>query len=232
MNDRRQSLLKVITEKYIETAQPVSSKFITEFGGFDLSSATIRNEMAALESDGYIFHPHTSSGRVPTQKGYEYFVATFLEDRSLNKKHQDKVDSFLSASGQQDREPIKSLAKGIAEVSDGAVFLAFSPNDFYYTGISNLFGQPEFLNHQLVHHLSQVIDHLDLMLHKIFADVDKTSVLIGNKNPFSADCSSIITKYKFKQEEGVIGILGPVRMDYQKNYSLINYSQSLINKLK
>src|SRR3989344_4951089 len=161
MNQRQQNLFKIITTSYIKTAQPVSSKLITEAGDFDLSSATIRNEMAELEKHGYIYHPHTSAGRVPTEKGYQFYVDNFLVDNGLSKKHSYSLSQSLKDFKGFEPAAVKELAKQVAEISDGAVFIAFSNNDFYYTGISNVFSQPEFLEQRLVYNLSQVIDHLD-----------------------------------------------------------------------
>lgn len=233
MDNRQQNLLKIITTEYIKTAQPVSSKFITEAGKFKLSSATIRNEMAELEHQGYIYHPHTSAGRVPTEKGYQFFVDNFLKDFSLPRKQQEILDETLKSFKRFEPVVIKQLAKQMAELSDGTVFVAFAKNDFYYTGLSNLFSQPEFIEQKLVYNLSQVIDHLDLVIKEIYQDISsKVQISIGKQNPFSQDCGSVLTKYKTAEETGIFGILGPIRMDYQNNFSLVQYSQRLINNLK
>ncbi len=232
MNIRQQDLFKTIASQYIKTAVPVSSKHITESGKFQLSSATIRNEMAGLEQEGYIYHPHTSAGRVPTEKGYQFFVENFSKDLKLGQKEQAILDNIIKSFQKFEPQVTKELAKGMAEFSNGAVFVAFSDRDFYYTGISNLFSQPEFQQHQLVYNLSRVIDHLDKAVAKIFNDI-KTDVeiYIGANNPFGQDCSLVISRYKNKKDSGLLGILGPTRMDYQNNVSLIKYSQELINSL-
>ena len=232
MNERLQELLKNITVQYIKTAQPVSSKAIAEAGNFDLSSATIRNEMAELENSGYIYHPHTSAGRVPTEKGYQYFVDNFLKPTLPLKRHQEALVKHFGGN-RFDHQVVKSAAKFLAEISSQAVFVAFANNDFFYTGISNLFSQPEFERRQLIYDLSKTIDHLDRVIAKIFPEVDdEVLVSVGSKNPFARDCSSVMAKYRNNQEEGLIGIIGPMRMDYQNNFSLISFSQQLINNIK
>lgn len=77
---RQQSILGIVIRTYVATAQPVSSKALLELSGMEFSSATIRNEMAVLEDLGYLTHPHTSAGRIPTDKGYRYFVERLLGD--------------------------------------------------------------------------------------------------------------------------------------------------------
>jgi len=232
MNERKQNLLKIITAHYIKTAQPVSSKLIAEAGDFDLSSATIRSEMVELEEEGYIYHPHTSAGRVPTEKGYQFFVDNFLPGLKLAKKQQELIDKTFKNFKNFEPKNLKDLAKNLAELSDNAVFVAFAANDFYYTGLSNLFDQPEFSQQQVVYNLSRVIDHFDQAISKIFNKIDsEVAVAIGSKNPFGADCSSVLAKYQLKDSQGILGILGPVRMDYQTNFNLVKYSQQVINKL-
>ncbi len=79
LNDRRKLVLKALVEEYIESGQPVGSKSIVEKFGLDCSSATVRNELGALEESGYVYQPHVSSGRIPTDAGYRSFVDGLLE---------------------------------------------------------------------------------------------------------------------------------------------------------
>ena len=79
---RLEDVLALIVSKYVETAEPVSSRFVAQQLG--LSSATIRNVMADLEDMGLITHPHTSAGRIPTDKGYRYYIDTLMMIKSLN----------------------------------------------------------------------------------------------------------------------------------------------------
>ena len=83
LTDRRQAVLGLVVRQYIATATPVGSKTIVEQYGLGVSSATIRSEMAYLEEQGYLTHPHTSAGRVPTEKGYRYFVERLMGEAEL-----------------------------------------------------------------------------------------------------------------------------------------------------
>lgn len=234
LNIRQEKLLNIIITEYTRTAQPIGSKFIANCGNFDLSPATIRNEMGELEDMGFIFAPHTSAGRIPTEKGYQFFVKNYLKDKDLNKRQQEALLKSIKEFKSFNPDLMKEIAKSIAELSSEAVFIGFSPSSFYYTGISNLFSQPEFVNqHNLVCNLSSVIDHLDEIINKIYYDFqDEVAILIGTNNPFGTDCSTILTGYKTKNQQGVMGILGPIRMDYQNNFSLMKFSKHLISNLK
>jgi heat-inducible transcriptional repressor len=83
LTDRRQAVLGLVVRQYIATATPVGSKTIVEQYGLGVSSATIRSEMAYLEEQGYLTHPHTSAGRVPTENGYRYFVERLMGEAEL-----------------------------------------------------------------------------------------------------------------------------------------------------
>ncbi len=226
MNERQQDLLKIIIQQYTKNAQPVSSKSLTE--DFELSPATIRNEMAALEEDGYIFHPHTSAGRIPSERGYRFYIENFLTDSKANKKQTEALQASLATV--EDPRGIKELAKALAELSDNAVFIAFSSNDFYYTGVSNLFKQPEFVQQQLIYRLSQVIDHFDQVINQVYQRIGyNVEIFLGDDNPFSADCGTVMTQCNIGEGKSIIGILGPQRMDYQQTVNLLKTSQELIN---
>jgi len=233
LDDRQKNLLNSIISQYIKTAVPVGSKLVASDSDFDLSPATIRNEMAKLEEAGYIFQPHTSAGRAPTHKGYEFYVANFLKDSDLPAKKQEFLLKTIKSFKNYEPALVKQLAKGIAELATGTVFVGFSNSDFYYTGLSTLFSQPEFNERRFVHDVSRVIDHFDQVLEKLFSDVgDDIHILIGRNNPFGMECSSVITKYEINDQIGLVGILGPTRMDYQNNFSLIKCGRNLISNFR
>ena len=93
---RKKQILKVVTERYIDTADPVSSKFIAQAMGGSLSSATIRNELADLVELGYLEQPHTSAGRVPSPKGYRLYVNELMERRSVSDQEAEQINQALS----------------------------------------------------------------------------------------------------------------------------------------
>ncbi|HLD27743.1 MAG TPA: hypothetical protein VJB39_02750 [Patescibacteria group bacterium] len=226
MNDRKKALLSQIIIEYIKSATPVGSKLLENKSSLGVSSATIRNEMAELEKEGYIIQPHTSAGRVPTEKGYKFFLANYVKEGKISSKEEQSLRQSITQS-QIAEETVKALAKRLVELSNNAVVAAFSPHNFYYTGLSSLFNQPEFKNFNLIQDISQIIDQLDNIVGGIFDDIDKTTVFIGSANPFGDGCSVILGRWKYKKISGLMGILGPMRMDYEKNLGLINFITSL-----
>ena len=110
LTDRQQTLLLLVIRDYIETAQPVGSKRLVERYHLDLSSATIRNEMAALTEMGYLRQPHTSAGRVPTPKGYRFFVDSLMVTKPLERKEIERLEGELVADRPQQ---LMSAAAGL-----------------------------------------------------------------------------------------------------------------------
>lgn len=231
--DRQNKLLTTIVEQYINTAEPVGSKPLVQSGKFDLSSATIRNEMADLEEKGLIYQPHTSAGRIPTENGYRYYLENILlpsNQLNLTELEQKKLNKYIQRiSGAQSEVVIKDLAKEVAELVDGAVVVGFSANDVYYTGISNVFRQPEFNQPDMVINMSRIIDHLDSVMTKIFYEIKEPRIFLGLDNPFGRDTGAILSRYQIKDQIGVFGILGPLRMNYRKNWQVINFLNNELN---
>ena len=95
LNDRAQSLLKILIERYIAEGQPVGSRALSKFSGMELSPASIRNVMADLEEMGFITSPHTSAGRVPTPLGYRFFVDTLLTIKPLQQAEVNQLEGQL-----------------------------------------------------------------------------------------------------------------------------------------
>lgn len=230
MLERQQKLLNLVVDNYVATSEPVGSRFLLSSGEIDCGEATIRNELRVLESEGYLTHPHTSAGRIPTAKGYRYYVDNLATKKiKLAKKDNDILG--LSVKSIKDYQVSrKSLAKTLVELSDQAVILAFSSNSVYYTGLASLFSQPEFNESQLVANISQVFDHCEQCLEDFFTQLDSTpSILIGPEHPFGNMLSVIASRFSNQNvEAGLLALLGPMRMDYGKNLALMNRARELV----
>ncbi len=230
MEKRKEKLLLSIVHEYVKKATPVASKMLAGRGSFKISSATLRNEMADLEEEGYLVQPHTSAGRIPTEAGFNFYLAN-LPEKNLEIAGKEKKE--LERAARADDFPEKSLAKVLAELSEEAVILAFGKNDVYYTGLSNLFAKPEFQDQNLVYRIGEVVDHLDEIINDIFEETEEEiKVLIGRKNPFSDACGAVVSKYFGKNKKvGLVAVLGPTRMDYGKNIALVREVKKLLNKI-
>src|SRR5512141_1508325 len=96
LSERAQNLLKILVERYIVEGQPVGSRALSRFSTLELSPATIRNVMAALEEMGFVTSPHTSAGRIPTPKGYRFFVDTLLTVQPMEELERQQLEEQLA----------------------------------------------------------------------------------------------------------------------------------------
>lgn len=223
VTERKKIILETIVQEYVKTAQPVSSGCLVEKYNLDVSPATVRNEMAELEDEGYIYQPHTSAGRVPTEQAYELLLVDWRAQKkndSLKASEARMLEQMFS----REEAAYKQTAKAIAELSRQAVFWAFHKNDLYYTGLSNLFSQPEFRQLEIVSDISGVIDRLEELIDDNFERLPEgEQILIGAKNPFGNFLSTVLVKYRDNNQIGLFGILGPMRMDYMHNLALVRF---------
>ncbi len=227
---RQEALLGTIINQYVMTAKPVSSGQLVDQPGLDVSPATVRNDMAALTEAGMLQQPHTSAGRVPTESAWRWYLDRDLPDRPLPKTQQTALKQLIDQYGAHPDELLRHLAKAMAEMAEESVLVAFDKNDTFYTGVSNLFQHPEFEHIDLMQNLTQVIDHLDDVVGRIYPKVGQdVTVWIGKENPFSAICGTIIARYRLRSKrEGLFGIIGPMRQDYPNNVALVRFTQSLL----
>ena len=117
LEDRKKRVLQAIVEEYIQTAEPVSSNAIMNFEGLECSSATIRNEMAELEKMGYLEKPHTSAGRVPSAKGYRFYVDELLEEDKISLEEIKYISEKLETKVNEMEEITQIASSTISEIT-------------------------------------------------------------------------------------------------------------------
>ncbi len=139
LNDRSQAILEAIIEDYIESAEPVGSRAITRRHPVGLSPASVRNVMSDLEDLGYLQSPHTSAGRVPTEKGFRFYIDSLLQVRKLSNREQQQLEHQFQFDGLHAEDLVREAGKALSSIS-------------HYTGVvlaprfeTSVFKQIEFL---------------------------------------------------------------------------------------
>ncbi len=234
MDLRRIKILEAIIESFIQNALPVGSKHLTESYDFNISSATIRNEMAALEKEGYIIQPHTSAGRIPTNRAYRMMVDQIKEEKKLLKRaRSDLLNIKKQYYLEKTKEKLYDTISVLATATDNISF-ATIPNKgrFFYIGISNILRKPEFIN--APEKLTKVIEILENDLSSILSELEITedgAVYIGEENilPEFQSCSLLAIPYSHRGFNGIMGILGSTRMNYSYNIAALKSSVQLLD---
>ena len=119
LDERKASILRAVVEEYIQTAQPVGSGHVAAAPGVQVSSATVRNDMAALETEGFLAQPHTSAGRIPTEKGYRYFVDALTEP-SLDRSASQRVRAFFDQAHGEIEQMLADTTRLLTGLTDYA----------------------------------------------------------------------------------------------------------------
>lgn len=227
MDERKELILNTIIKEHVKTGVPVASSILVEKYKLNVSPATVRNDMVFLEDEGLIVQPHTSAGRVPTEKAYRWFMNS-LPRKKINRSDADSLEDLIGDKGENS---YKETAKMVSQITGSTVFWAPHKNNLFYTGISNLFQQPEFSQLNLIYDISAIIDRIDEILESEYNNFsDGVNVLLGQENPFSEHCTVIVLKYQHDDHDGIFGILGPMRMDYSKNLGIVRYLEDKLSK--
>ncbi|MEA3020988.1 MAG: heat-inducible transcriptional repressor [Actinomycetota bacterium] len=130
MDERRAAILRAVVEGYIETAQPVGSAAVARDNDVNVSSATIRNEMVALEQDGFLVQPHTSAGRIPTDKGYRHFVDAMLPAPGpLDAARRHQVSTFFAKAHGALEDMLQSTSRMLSNLTDYAAVVVGPSRD-------------------------------------------------------------------------------------------------------
>jgi heat-inducible transcriptional repressor len=123
LDERKAAILKTVVTDYVETAQPVGSSQVARDPAIEVSPATIRSDMAALERDGYLMHPHTSAGRVPTDKGYRFFVDHLTTPASLRESKQEQISEFFSRAHGELERMLADTSRLLSHLTDSAAIV-------------------------------------------------------------------------------------------------------------
>lgn len=234
MTDRQAKLLAAIIEQYAEIAAPVGSVILAKL--FNVSSATIRAEMAMLEEHGYIAQPHTSAGRVPTDKGYRYYVNQITdqpqvddEPRLLDRSAR-AIDARVANYSDRTDRAIRSAVDSLVEITHN-LGLATIGDQLYMNGMGNLFSQPEFAANPA--QVARLLDNLEPWLREA-APNEPLNVFIGSENPIgkTSKASLIISRFRSPlSDHSYIGVLGPTRQDYAKVMRLVRHTGAMLEEV-
>ena len=233
LTDRQFKILSSIIEQYAEVAAPVGSVTLAKL--FNVSSATIRNEMAALEKHGLITQPHTSAGRIPTDKGYRMYVNHIHEQPAPKKTEIDRsaraIDVRINSAGEAE-QAIRSAVRSLVEITHN-VGLATIGNSLYVRGFGSLFAQPELMQAQAAQEVATLLDNLEPWLREA-APNKPLSVFIGRENPVGKESKSTLIISRFQSpysDRSYIGVLGPTRQDYKTVMNLVSHTGQALEKV-
>lgn len=237
MNERQNHILAAVVKEYTETALPIGSSLVAKKYLTNVSSATVRNDMGALEEEGYLHQPHVSAGRIPTDKGYRHFVETMMEDRDLTRQEQRRMQKELLELKAKNVRMSRTTAKLLSALSGNIGLSGVMEKDrgeFYESGFAGILEEAAKRGDvDEVCKLAEVLDLIDEKVDVLLAQMEdgETKIFIGGENPIReiSNYSMVVSPYTSKEgERGMIALIGPKRMEYAKNKSLIEHVKRLL----
>lgn len=219
-SERSLAILRAIVEDYISTREPVGSKTIVDRYDFGVSAATIRNDMALLEEEELITAPHTSSGRVPTDKGYRMFVDQLSELRPLTASQRHAIERFLGES--EDPSQLYARTTRVLSQLTGQLAMIADPSQDHLvvSGAANLVRTEQDFAGNIV----QVLDAIDeqVVVLRLLAETARehdVMVTIGRENEqFGLPTASVVSsEFVSGTDQRLVGVIGPTRMNYSSN---------------
>ena len=242
---RQKIILTETIKNYISIASPISSGLIyNKKKKIKASPATIRNEMEILTKEGYLYQPYTSAGRIPTDKGYRFFVNNLLKNLSNKKKESSSVNvysKYFNLTNPDFHNILRIsqlITKKLAQISTNlSLFYAEKESFTYKEGWKEIMQKPEFRETDLILEITKSLESIENDINSFTPDSDgKINIYIGKEIhiPRCSNISLIVSRYCIPriQERGLIAILGPKRMSYNKNISLVNSVSKFLEKIK
>lgn len=237
LTERQTQLLKAIIEEYIESAEPVGSETIEKkYPNLGVSPATIRNEMVKLTESGFLKKSHSSAGRVPTSTGLKFYIRELMKAKELSVSDEVAVKEKIWNHRFSLDKLLRETTRILAEKTKALALATTNEGDLYYAGTANILAMPEFYDINLTRNLLLMLDRVDFwnqLFSRAVETDDPTHVLLGEElGEFLSPCGFIYSHYRAgSKDEGVIGVVGPTRLDYPYVIPVVRYFSDLVSEM-
>lgn len=234
---RQIEILKYIVLEYTETGHPVGSEVLEKKYRLGVSPATIRNEMVTLAETGYLKKSHFSSGRVPSAKGYRYYIKHIMQEKQLSTI--DEV-TYKNSLWDSRTHVYKMLSMGTKILADKTGLIAISATntgDLYYAGVGSLFDNMEVVDMATAHRVCDILDTFSFwqqVMQRFFATNQDVFYMLGEEDfadPIFEPVASIMSDFRIGEVQGLIGLIGPKRMKFDVFIPQVRYFSHLLEDI-
>ncbi len=237
LTSRQAAILKSIIEEFITAARPVGSQLVEKKLSLGICPATIRNEMVRLAEMGYLYKAHASSGRLPTTMGLKFYVRQLMEPDKLSVAEEIGIKNALLEHRYSFDILLQQAARELARRSHQMALALTEQGDFAMAGMANLLDEPEFMDIDVTKSILLLLDHLDFwhqLVENAFAEERHDfSLLLGAElgEEELEPCGLVYQTYEVGPHRGIVGILGPARLNYRQIIPLVNYFARALNEI-
>lgn len=234
LSERQKQLLKVIVELYVKSGEAIASDAIEKNSSLGISPATIRNEMVTLTEMGFLKQPHVSSGRVPTTMGFRLYINELMKEKELSVVDEVNIRQQMMDSRAQFNKMVHVATKSLADKCD-TLALAINGDDVYYTGAAHILDLPEFFDIDVTRFVLSMLDE-QTTLEKIIGlakGAEPLHIIFGEETDFEYLQPTSFAFLNFdtgREDAGVIGIVGPNRLNFPVVIPYLRYIGELLNE--
>lgn len=234
---RKDRILGMAINEYIKTVSPVSSRCIVRNYRVDLSPATIRHILAELETEGYLTHPHTSAGRIPTQNGYRYYVDHLMHEIKLLEEEQRSIKAAYHADIKELETLLDKTSQVVSDLTQYTSIISVDGwgKKIFCRGTSFIVGYPIEQDIIKMQNILEALDEKERLLQIINRDLkNKIDIYIGQEMSCAQinTCSLVVSKYQMKNGlTGRMAVLGPTRMNYSRVVSALEYLSNFVEEI-
>lgn len=233
---RKKEILSAVIETYLNTTQPVSSEILSRNVGVELSSASIRHVMFELEEMGYLTHPHTSAGRIPTDEGYRYYVNVLMKKKCIVSEEADYIDKIYDLKVKELDDLLRETSRILSDFTHYASLVYFDDDGekVYSQGMRHILDHPEFSDLRRAQTIFEILERKEELLELISRSFsDQTVVYIGKESACQhmEHCSVVVSKCDGESDgRGRLALVGPKRMAYDRVIPLMDYIREVVER--
>jgi transcriptional regulator of heat shock response len=241
ITQRQKEILFAVVQEHTKDAQPVGSKKLADLYSLGIGPAMIRQEMGVLEHEGYIEQPHISAGRVPTDKAYRLYITemnvdkTKAKSKELSLREQQEIEGEIEKHYKDAQRLMQHISRVVSHISgDLSVSGTAAGSERYAHGFSLLAHEEEFNDGARLENLMSFFDGMDRHFEMLWRAHMKSSlgILVGGENPIKEIRHLSVVTGRYPLHNGQIAfvsIIGPRRMNYQKNAAVIRHIQNILH---
>lgn len=235
LSDRQRDLLRAVIELYVKSGEPIGSESLEKAYNLGISPATIRNEMVKLTQEGYLKQPHTSAGRVPTSMGYRVYISELMKERQMPVAAEVAMKENLWQQRYKENRLLKEAVRVLSSRCQVPALAVDEEGEIFHSGTFYMLDWPEFEDIDVARFVLSLFDEFPALQQIIGRAVgsDPMHVLFGEDLGFEhLDTTSFVfcKFYGRDDREGVVGVVGPARLNFPVVLPYVRYTSNLITQ--
>ncbi len=237
ISQRQVDILRAVIKEYSESGEPVGSEILEKKYKLGVSPATIRNEMVELAKKGYIKKAHFSSGRVPSAKGFRFYINKLMKEKELSTADEVAYKNSIWDERNEQHKLLSQATKVLAHKTGLISVAATNNGNVYYSGLTNIMNIHEFIDREIEQYLFERLEEIkywERILERLNTYEGDVYYVLGDDDitdPMYESCASVFGEFDAGNLRGIIGVVGPKRMNYDSISPQIKYFSSLLQDI-